>query len=49
VQVVENLQRSSPGTKTLAFDALNFEVYASNERVEIQGVIPLELATIEQT
>jgi hypothetical protein len=48
-QVLKNLQESTPEIIKLALDALDIKVYASTDRVEIQGVIPLELPTIEQT
>jgi hypothetical protein len=43
-RVLENLQHSTPEIIKLALEALDIKVYASTERVEIQGVIPLELA-----
>jgi len=47
---LENLQHSTPEIKVLALDALVIKVYArGTDDVEIQGVIPLELPTIEQT
>jgi hypothetical protein len=48
-QVFENLQDVTPEIIKLALDALDIKVYASTDRVEIQGVIPLALPTIEQT
>ena len=48
-RAIENLHCRTPELKRLALDALDIQVYASTERVEIQGVIPLELPTIEQT
>jgi hypothetical protein len=50
--VMLNLQNCTPELKALALDALDIKVYAKgNDNVEIQGVIPLELAlpTTEQT
>jgi hypothetical protein len=50
-----NLQNCTPELKALALDALDIKVYAKGiDNVEIQGVIPLELAlpalpTTEQT
>jgi site-specific DNA recombinase len=48
-RVLKNLQDSTPEIIKLALDALDIKVYASTERVEIQGVIPLELPTTERT
>ena len=48
-RVLKNLQDSTPEIIKLALDALDIKVYASNERLEIQGVIPLELPTTAQT
>jgi len=51
-RVLENLQHSTPEIKALALDALDIKVYARGTTdVEIQGVIPLELAlpTTERT
>ena len=43
-RVLANLQHSAPEIKRLAFDALDIRVYASVDKLEIRGVIPLELA-----
>jgi len=44
-RVLENLQYATPEIKMLALDALELKVYAKGlNDVEIQGVIPLELA-----
>jgi len=51
-RVLENLQHATSEIKALALDALDIRVYAKGtNNVEIQGVIPLELAlpTIAQT
>ncbi|MFC1955853.1 recombinase family protein [Chloroflexota bacterium] len=50
-RVLEHLQHSTPAIKRLAFDALDINVYASRDKTEITGVLPLELAlpTTEQT
>ena len=49
-RVLESLQHATPETKALALDALNIKVYAKgNFDIQIQGVIPLALPTIEQT
>ena len=48
-QVLKSLQDGTPEIIKLALDALDIKVYASNERVGIQGVIPLALPTTEQT
>ena len=47
--VIENLNDATPEIKRLALDALDIKVYASTERVEIQGMIPLALPTTERT
>ena len=47
--VLENLKNTTPEIKWLALDALDIKVYASTERVEIQGVIPLALPTTART
>jgi len=47
--ILENLKDATPEVKGLALDALDIRVYASTERSEIQGVIPLALPTIERT
>ena len=47
--VLENLKDATPEIKRLALDALDIKVYASTERVEIQGGIPLALPTTERT
>ncbi len=48
-RVMDNLHNATPEIIRLALDALDIKVYASTERVEIRGVIPLALPTIEQT
>jgi hypothetical protein len=46
-RVLENLQCGTPETKALALDTLDMNVYArGTDGVEIQGVIPLELASL---
>jgi len=47
--VLDNLKHATPEIKRLALDASDIKVYASTEKVEIQGVIPLALTTSEQT
>ena len=42
-QVLDNLQDADTEQKRLALNALDIKVYASTERIEIQGIIPLEL------
>ena len=44
-----NLRNSTPEIRKLTLDALDIKVYASTDRLEIQGVIPLELPTTGQT
>ena len=51
-RVMSNLQNCTPELKALALNALDIKVFAEGtDKVEIQGVIPLELAlpTTEQT
>lgn len=50
-QVMDNLNHATHEIKRLAYDALDIKVYASPDKLEIRGVIPLELTlpTIEQT
>ncbi len=51
-RVLDNLEHSTPEIKALALDALDIKVYSEGiDKVEIRGVIPLELAlpTIERT
>ncbi len=48
-RVLENLQDCTPDLKRQLIEALDIKVYASTDKVEIQGVIPLELPTIAQT
>jgi hypothetical protein len=44
--VMDNLQDSTIEIKAMALDALEIKVYAKgNDAVEIQGIIPLELAS----
>jgi site-specific DNA recombinase len=46
-RVLENLQHATPEIKALALDALDVKVYTKGlNDVEIQGVIPLELALL---
>jgi hypothetical protein len=50
--MMDNLENPTPEIKALAFDALDIKVYVKDiNDIEIQGVIPLELAssTTEQT
>ncbi|MFC1944394.1 recombinase family protein [Chloroflexota bacterium] len=49
VRVLDNIEHSTPEIKALALDALDIKVYASTERVEIRGVIPLAMPTTAQT
>jgi hypothetical protein len=39
----------SKGIKRLAFDALDIKAIVTKDRVQVQGVIPMDLVTIEQT
>ncbi len=47
--VLSNLQNCDQGTKAPALDARHVRFYASADKLEIQGVIPLELPTIART
>ena len=42
-QVLNNLDNCDTETKRLALDALDIKVYASADKLEIKGVLPLEL------
>jgi hypothetical protein len=42
--VLDNLENATSEIKRLAYDALNIKVYASPDKLEIRGVIPLESA-----
>jgi len=42
-RLLMNLHESTPDIKKLALEALDIKVYASTDKVEIKGVIPLEL------
>ena len=48
-RVIENLQTCTPELKRLILDALDIKVLASTDKIEIQGVIPLELPTTART
>jgi hypothetical protein len=43
------IQDADRDTKRLAFEMLDLKVYATREKVAIMGIIPVELATTEQT
>ncbi|MFC1874478.1 hypothetical protein ACFLYX_04165 [Chloroflexota bacterium] len=43
-QVLRKLEKADLELKRLALDALGIKVYASDDAIEIKGVIPLELA-----
>lgn len=45
----QQIDCSSNETKRLALDALDVKVYATRDSVNIQGIIPVDLVTIEQT
>jgi len=47
--VLENIENCPDDVKKLALDALDIKVNASIDNVEIHGVLPLALPTIEQT
>jgi len=40
---------ASNETKRLALEALAIKVYATRKSIDIQGIIPVDLVTIEQT
>jgi len=44
-----NIDYSDSESKRLAFKALGLKVYASRDKADIQGIIPVDLVTIEQT
>ena len=48
-RVPETLMYSKGEVRWLSGDALGIKVYASPDKMEIHGVIPLELPTIERT
>jgi site-specific DNA recombinase len=50
-RVMDNLENATQEIKRLALDALDIKVYATADKTEIQGMIPLELAlpTTERT
>jgi len=48
-RVTEGIHNCTSELKKLAFDALDIKAYASTDKIEIQGVIPLELPTTAQT
>jgi hypothetical protein len=41
---VEDIHKHDPEVKILALEAFDSKVYASRDKTEIRGVIPLELA-----
>ena len=45
----QQVDNSSFEIKRLALDALDVKVYATRDDVNIQGIIPVDLVTIEQT
>ena len=52
-ELCEALRRQIDGasneTKHLALEALAIKVYATRKSIDIQGIIPVDLVTIEQT
>jgi len=48
-EVILGIEALTASSKRLALDALDIKVYASTERAEIRGVIPLELPTTART
>ena len=48
-EVFENLDNCSAKEKHLALDALGIKPVVTRDRVKVQGVIPMDLVTIEQT
>ena len=47
--VHQNLDQCTYKTKRLALEALDIKVTVTDERVDIQGVVPIDLVTIVQT
>ena len=45
----QQIDCSSYETKRLALDALDVKVCTTRDNVNIQGIIPVDLVTIEQT
>jgi len=48
-RVSQNLDKCTFKDKRLALDTLDVKVITTPDRVEVQGVIPIDLVTIEQT
>ena len=48
-RLLMNLHESTPDIKKLALDALDIKVYASTDKVEIRGIIPVELPMKEHS
>lgn len=44
-----NIDYSDSESRRLAFKALDLKVYAGRDKVDIKGIIPVDLVTIEQT
>ena len=47
--VRQNLEQFTIADKRLALDALDIKVVTTPDRVEVQGVIPIDLVTTGQT
>jgi ribosomal protein L34E len=45
----QNIEDADNGTKRLAFTMLDLKVYATRDKVDIKGIIPVDLVTIAQT
>jgi hypothetical protein len=49
VKAHKGIKDANSDTQRLAFDMLDLKVHAIREKVDIRGIIPIELATTEQT
>jgi hypothetical protein len=49
VKAHKGIKDANNDTQRLAFDMLDLKVHAIREKVDIRGIIPIELATTEQT
>jgi septal ring factor EnvC (AmiA/AmiB activator) len=48
-KAAHNLEHCTAEDKKLALDMLDIKAYATSNRLEIHGIIPMEFVTIEQT
>ena len=49
VKAHKGIKDANSDTQRLAFGMLDLKVHATREKVDIKGIIPIELATTEQT